>query len=170
MQGHYTNQYGTKKANDPEWFWSRVVKSDRCWLWTGTRLSPKAKVVYGQCRWSGKIVYAHRVAYELGHGSSPGSLCVLHSCDNGLCVRPDHLFLGTKGDNNRDRARKGRTKLGDRKGDKHPNAKLTETDVREIRTAHARGERTIDIASSYPQTSLGNLYTIVNRQSWKHVG
>ena len=35
-------------------------------------------------------------------------LHVLHHCDNPLCVRFPHLFLGTDKDNHQDRAKKGR--------------------------------------------------------------
>lgn len=51
---------------------------------------------------------AHRVVWESEHGPIPEGLCVLHHCDNPPCIRLSHLFLGTKGDNNRDRTEKRR--------------------------------------------------------------
>jgi len=53
---------------------------------------------------------AHRAAWELNFGPVPAGLCVLHRCDNPLCFNPKHLFLGTKGDNNRDCRAKGRNR------------------------------------------------------------
>jgi len=59
---------------------------------------------------------AHRLVWEKFYGSIPEGLCVMHKCAVPACVRPDHLELGTRADNNRDRAAKGRTARGDRHG------------------------------------------------------
>jgi hypothetical protein len=88
-----------------ERFWSKVEKSDGCWSWQGAI----GYYGYGVIRRQYKIVLAHRVAYELTYGDA-GDLDVLHRCDNPLCVRPDHLFLGTHADNMHDMAHKGRHK------------------------------------------------------------
>lgn len=85
-------------------FWAKVRKSDGCWPWIKSR-QPYG---YGRFNYQGKQVQAHRVAWILTNGPIPDDLCVLHSCDNPPCCNPDHLFLGTKGDNNRDCIRKGR--------------------------------------------------------------
>lgn len=59
---------------------------------------------------------AHRVAYELAHGPIPEGLVVRHRCDQPGCINPTHLEVGTITDNNRDRARRGRSAVGDRSG------------------------------------------------------
>lgn len=100
-------------------FWRRVHKTDKCWLWQG----PLNRKGYGEAFYQGSNRLAHRVAWALTHGDMP-TLCVLHKCDNPICVRPDHLFLGTRADNNRDMATKNR----------HGLSKLTLAQVREIRT------------------------------------
>lgn len=88
-------------------FWERVQKSDGCWVWTGSTNGFRRK--YGQltldCR---RTVGAHRVSYVIAHGALPEGMVVCHACDNTLCVRPDHLFLGTQKDNVRDMIAKGR--------------------------------------------------------------
>lgn len=75
-----------------------------CWLWTATSV----KYGYGTFHWRGKDRYAHRVSWELYRGTWPSTLCVLHKCDTPACVNPEHLFLGSRTDNNADCVSKGR--------------------------------------------------------------
>lgn len=92
-------------------FWSKVNKTDSCWLWTGSRTGRRR--MHGQFHLA-KIdgrprnIYPHRFSWMLAYGSIPNTLQVLHRCDVGICVRPEHLFLGTQDDNLKDAARKGR--------------------------------------------------------------
>ncbi len=81
--------------------WERTERAPTgCLEWQG----PVDGKGYGRVD-GGKL--AHRVAYRLAKGD-PGPLCVLHTCDNPPCINPEHLWLGTRGDNNRDAAAKGR--------------------------------------------------------------
>lgn len=89
-------------------FWSKVNKSDGCWLWTGSRARGYGQVVGPRNGGEQPHWYTHRFAWEITHGAIPRGLCVCHHCDTPLCVRPDHLFLGTHQDNMQDAARKGR--------------------------------------------------------------
>jgi len=107
---------------------------DNCWIWNGGVFSkdkPYAKFYH-----RGKLVKASRYAYRLYKGRIPKGLDVLHKCDNPLCVNPNHLFLGTQLDNMRDMIRKGRKRVV--VGEAHPNAKLTDEDVAEIRRMYKR--------------------------------
>lgn len=90
-------------------FWSKVNKTDTCWFWTASTVG-KSTYRYGGFWYKGKTVRAHRFSYEETYGPIPKGMKVLHKCDNPLCVRPDHLFLGTDADNNLDRSLKGRHK------------------------------------------------------------
>lgn len=85
-------------------FWSKVNKTKTCWLWTGANDGR-----YGIVWLDGKKHKAHRVAWLLCHGEDvPPGLAACHHCDVPACVRPDHLFVGTKQDNMRDSIAKGR--------------------------------------------------------------
>jgi hypothetical protein len=95
-------------------FWSSYTRGgpDECWIWTKTVRKSEGvdrNIRYGNFSLNGRNYLAHRVAYQLDYGPEGlDELCVLHRCDNGLCVNSRHLFLGTRGDNNRDMAAKGR--------------------------------------------------------------
>lgn len=52
--------------------------------------------------------HAHRIVYSLLVGIIPDKMLVCHHCDNRLCVRPSHLFIGTQTDNMQDMISKGR--------------------------------------------------------------
>lgn len=55
----------------------------------------------------GQRIRASRLVYEVVIGPI-GDLFVLHTCDNQLCINPEHLFLGTAMDNTQDMISKGR--------------------------------------------------------------
>lgn len=80
-----------------------------CWLWRGSVKNSGYGMAYIGMQ-DGRAIYrtAHRTAYELAHGPIPAGMLVLHACDTKLCVRPEHLRLGTQSENMRDMAAKGR--------------------------------------------------------------
>lgn len=88
----------------------RVDEKSECWVWIGACHERG----YGRMRFGYKQCCATHVAWKIRHGEwPPENLFLCHRCDNPPCVNPDHLFLGTARENNRDRARKSRIgKLG----------------------------------------------------------
>jgi len=130
--------------------------NDGCWLWTGS----KHTTGYGGIRFRGRMWGAHRVSWTLYRGEIPEGLSVCHTCDNPLCVNPDHLFLGNQKDNMLDARNKGR--LQNMKGTANHNSKLTEDDVRAIR-ADPRPQKTI--ATEY-KVSASQVSRIVTRRNW----
>lgn len=81
-------------------FWAKVDKGSptSCWPWVGGTARGYGQLGIGSDKW----VRAHRLSYELHHGAIAPGLVVRHKCDNKLCVNPDHLELGSQGDNVRD--------------------------------------------------------------------
>ena len=135
------------------------IRTDGCWEWLG---STKNKG-YGVVRLSkcGKDEYAHRVMWELIHGTIPNHLHIRHKCDNPNCVCPEHLELGTHADNMRDKVIRNKSC----RGETRPGRKLTEIDVRAIR----RDPRSIRIvADDYP-VSASTIQAIRELRKWRHV-
>lgn len=146
-------------------FWARVATGDGCWEWLGTRHGHG----YGLLRIDGRLVRAHRVAWELENGPIPAGLSVLHSCDNRPCVRPDHLRLGTQRDNMADmdeRRRRFTPFAGQvQAGEQNRNAHLTAEQVGHIRGMAAAGHYQDDIAARFG-VNQATVSLIVSGKTW----
>lgn len=150
------NYRGTAEAR----FWRRVQKTDGCWLWTAGKTKG-----YGQIVVMGKKVAAPYYAYTTLVGPVPPGLCILHSCDVRACVRPDHLFLGTRADNNADRDRKGRhIPLN---GARNPHSKMTVETVQAIRAL--RGQMTSAAVGERFGIHFATVCRIWRGEAWKHL-
>lgn len=108
IRGHYLKLHPLETRNTfppvAVRFWQNVQKTDTCWLWTGSVSGNGYGTIYAD----GKREGAHRVAWMLANGAIPNGLLVRHKCDNPICVRADHLELGTGADNMRDMIERGR--------------------------------------------------------------
>ena len=148
---------------DPERFWSKVRKGDGCWEWIGGL----ANTGYGKFRvgvTTRDTIGAHRVSWVLAHGQLPDDALVCHACDNKKCVNPAHLFLGSPADNYHDLMRKGLHMTGER----HGSARLTEEQVKTIRTLRADGAPIQELAKRFGLTYQG-IRAITLRKIWKQV-
>lgn len=143
-------------------FWKRAIKEKRiikkelgeCWETS----RDKQLISYKD-----KKMLAHRIAYTISKGDIPVDKLVRHKCDNGKCINPDHLELGTHADNMRDRNERGRTT----KGEAHHSAKLTEAQVLEIYAE--KGKTTLlDLATKY-SVSKTIISKIWKKTTWKHI-
>jgi len=152
------------RPNTPNDFWRFVEKIPGidCWIWTGKNRGWR----YGAFNLKGRVVGAHRFSWELAYGPIPEGLHVLHKCDVGFCVRPDHLFLGTHDDNMLDRKVKGRVNAP--VGERNAWAKLTAADVLEIRARYQAGETQVNLAA-YFNVHQGTISKVVIGSGWKHI-
>lgn len=150
-----------------ERFWAKVDKSGECWLWTG-KLDKNG---YGLVQIENRAYRAHRIAYQFVRGHIPDGIFGLHCCDNRACVNPWHIFLGSRGDNARDMVAKGRGqrqfKKGELRGENHPNAKLTWSQVHEMRTRYAAGGVTKRQLSVEYGVREWSIYQIIGNKHWK---
>ena len=145
------------RSIDPAAFWSRINFSGavhpihgQCWEWTGhTDLDG-----YGMLKVSGVSMKCSRHSWNLEFGDVPNGLCVLHHCDNRLCIRPAHLFLGTNLDNSLDMMAKSRQAHGEG----HGCSKLLADQVRWIRQVHSRKH------PQYSAKALGKLFDVSGTQ------
>ena len=125
---------------------------------------------YARTSYKGELTFLHRRVYCVEHGlelADIRGLVVRHSCDNPACVEPTHLLLGTRGDNNRDRAERGRS--ADMRGEKHPQHRLTATDVCAIRKKSATGNYTQAVLAAQYGCTPSNVSRIIRRNIWRHV-
>jgi len=148
-------------------FWEKVDKSGDCWVWTA------GTTTYGYgCMPDevGRPAMAHRLSWRLHFGVIPRGMCVCHHCDNPPCVRPDHLFLGTKWDNSQDMLQKKRCHCSPQAiGERNSNSKLMPKQVLEIRDRYATGGITqASLAYEYGISCQG-IHNIVMRKTWKHI-
>lgn len=162
-----------------ERFWNFVDLSDGgpCWTWTGNACADG----YGWLKVNNKNKATHRFSYEYFNKISiPYGMCVCHKCDNPPCVNPQHLFLATKGGNNKDRHNKGRDATGDKSGLRlHPecikrgqdrrNTILNEDKVKQIRELKKHGATLRGLAHLFG-VSHHTIMAIVHGKIWKHVG
>jgi hypothetical protein len=130
-----------------------------CWLWTASTF----KGGYGQF-WTGqKYTGAHRASYEMFRGEIAPKMQILHSCDNPLCVNPEHLSVGTNLDNQHDSIKKG--KKATFKGETNPTHKLTMEQIliiREDNRPHGLIAKDFCISRSL-------VSSIKLRKKWKHI-
>ncbi|WP_165608906.1 HNH endonuclease signature motif containing protein [Mycolicibacterium fortuitum] len=152
-----------------ERYWSKVDRGGdgECWLWTGNTVREYGTIHAGYTADRKKVVVkAHRLGWELANGRSPGEFVVRHRCDTPRCQNPVHLEIGTQLDNMRDQQERGRHVT--LYGSQHGMAKLTEDDVREIRTLRKSGLLLRVIAEQF-DIDLCSVSDIARRRTWKHV-
>jgi hypothetical protein len=121
---------------------------------------------YGSLMVNGRHVWAHRYSYQYFIGPIPDGLCVLHHCDNKKCVRPDHLYAGTKADNVRDAVQRGQHDPC--RGEKGGRSVLTERMVLVIRSRRMAGESFRSLAEDYG-VGKTTIRKVSNRETWKHI-
>jgi len=139
----------------------RVVAESGCWECTAS----KHKFGYGWIRDGSRAELFHRAAWKLFRGPIPPNMQVLHKphCHNPPCGNPDHLYLGTDKENRRDMVLNQTLP----RGEQCSTAKLTEKEVREIKSFNKKISGAT-IAKVYG-VSPSLVALIRSGQRWKHI-
>jgi len=145
-----------------ERFWPKVQKGEGCWLWTGY---VDRGTGYGrmQSEQPGTLASAHKTSWIIQRGPVPDGMVVRHLCHNKLCVRIDHLKLGSAEDNVRDKVLARRQACGERQ---HL-SKLTWKDVDHIFAMRAKGRSTYWIARQF-EVARPTICAILKGKTWRH--
>lgn len=149
-------------------FWKYVTKKDSCWEWVAKSKVQGYGVIGIGGRKEGKIL-SHRLSYVMHKGDIPEcdehhGMVVMHTCDNRLCVNPDHLVLGTQKDNVKDMDEKGRRVTVVKKGEAHHMTTITAGQAKEIYLANGVYRL---IAERFGCT-VAVVKSIKRRVTWRH--
>ena len=101
-----TNDVGIESSKP----WKAMVSADKrlmarstrtregCLVWTGAR----GKTGYGRIRGpDGRMMYTHKLAWEIARGPVPPGRFLDHKCRVRLCLDVEHLEVVTTAENNR---------------------------------------------------------------------
>lgn len=150
-------------------FMAKVNKSPTgCWIWTGAICG--RGIPYGHLARNGRHIKAHRFSYEIWSGRKllPHEIA-MHTCDNGLCVNPQHIRIGTTQENVDDKMQKGRHGYGVLRGEKNSRSVITEEQVRNVLALSNATGSTYESISKLTGVSRSNVGAILQGRTWRHI-
>lgn len=139
-----------------------------CWEWNGYLLGPRRCYGLTTANLNGKKkkILAHRLSYILWNGEIPKDAIICHKCDNTKCINPHHLYAGNPQSNMDDMKNRGRKNPA--KGIKNRHAKLSESEVLEIRKMFNDGIGVREL-SRLKNLSSSTVSYITRNITWKHI-
>ena len=135
------------------------IDKNNCWNCNSHKIDSKG---YPRIQINKKQTTIHRYFYKIFNGNCD-NLVVRHTCDNKLCINPNHLVLGTHQDNVQDRVERNRNAIGENNGRSKLNAILVKT----IKYQSQNKSKT-ELAKLY-NVSSKVIYNIQNNLTWKHI-
>jgi len=155
---------GTFEGQPERWLNEVALKfeGDECLFWP----FGKSGGGYGQIKCNGRHQPVHRIICEIVHGVAPSAKHeAAHSCGKGHlgCCNPRHLRWATRTENQQDKFIHGTHNRGER----HPMAKLTEPEVREILALKGTAlQREIAEQFGVSPITVGQIH---RRKKWAHI-
>ena len=147
-----------------ERLWPKITKTDSCWI-----AKPAANgYPYIWCEKEKRRLKMARVVWILTNGPIPDGMMILHNCHNTLCVKPEHLYMGTRSDNTNDAVRIGTHFTPFRKRSDYGMSKLTRYQVSTIREMDNLGISQTRLSKEFG-VCISTISCIVNRKTWRHL-
>lgn len=115
---------------------------------------------YGQMSYRGVPVNTHRWLFQYFEGPLESTQYVLHRCNNPPCCNIDHLYIGTHQD-----IMRGIAERGCKKGERHPSAKLMQSDIHTILHRLAYHDGYTAIAKDYGVTDVV-IHSVGSGKTW----
>lgn len=135
-----------------------VQENTSCWICTSHGTNPGG---YPQKTFNGRTSSVARYMYTLVNGAIPPGMHIRHTCDNKMCINPDHLLMGTHKDNMQDMVDRKRHRYGMT----HPKAILTNDAVKHIRHSSLAPKL---LAHKY-EVAQATIYSVRSKRTWKHL-
>jgi len=107
----------------------------------------------------------HRLVLETFVGKCSKNMECRHLNGNPADNRLENLCWGTRHENEQDKIRHGTV----RRGENHPDSKLTEQDVRLIFSTYWDGAYELDELANNFNVNTGTIHNIVHKETWKHI-
>lgn len=137
------------------------IDEKKCWNWLGIPNTTGYAQISHRDK---KRMSVHRLSYTLFKGGIPKGMDVCHSCDNKICINPDHLWVGTREQNLKDMVMKGRS----RKGTNKKAAKLDDDKVKYCRFMSDFGVSKLQLAKFF-NVCHTTMCMAIDGRSWRHV-
>lgn len=149
-------EISTRHQTPEESFLARIepLAWSSCLVWMGAIDSGGH---YGQVSIGGKLVAAHRYAWERVNGPVPAGMFVDHTCWVRSCVNVEHLRLATRAQNNRNRQGASRNSRTGVRGVR-PRRGGYEAQVRCHGTSRSKHFKTLDAAAEWAAETRLEMY------------
>ncbi len=154
-------KYSERVASPPE-----ANLTEQCLIWNRYKRGGG----YGRFSYNGKPIGTHAAALMISKGvnvlpeynENGEALETGHVCNRPACCEATHLYLATKAQNGEDTQRNGLLR-----GEKHPNAKISEETARDIKIS--KGEGTIMDRAKRFNVSTSIVSSIDAGVAWSHL-